>query len=108
MFQTVPGGLGKWENMPSGKVPQSLITWEKSERAVLGEEGGGDGQMGRWNSLFSAHLPSDGSSGWEQTSVSQLCDLPRQLPTAPEGQGGYCVGVSPLASSSWACAIRPP
>lgn len=46
MFQTVPGGLGKWEHMPSGKVPQSLITWEKSEKAVLGKEGEADGQAG--------------------------------------------------------------
>lgn len=44
MFQTVPGGLGKWEHMPSGKVPQSLITWEKSEKAALGKEGEADGQ----------------------------------------------------------------
>lgn len=45
MFQTVPGGLGKWENMPSGKIPPSLITWEKSEKAEPGEERGADGQV---------------------------------------------------------------
>lgn len=49
MFQTVPGGLGKWENMPSGNVSQSLIAWEKSEKAVRGRR---EGQMGKWTSLL--------------------------------------------------------
>lgn len=55
MFQTVPGGPGKWGNMPSGKVPQSLIAWEKFEKAMLGEEGGANRQI-----IFSAHLAADG------------------------------------------------
>lgn len=71
MFQTVPGGLGKWENMPSGKIPPSLITWEKSEKAEPGEEGG---QMGRWNSLCSAHLAMVAA---ESGPLCPSCTFPR-------------------------------
>lgn len=97
MFQTVPGG--KWEHMPSGKVPQSLIALEKSEKAVLGEKGGADGQVD-----FSANLASDG--GRDQVSVAQLHAPPKPASDAPESPRRlWCVS---LAGCSWSCVARTP
>lgn len=96
MFQTVPGG--KWEHMPSGKVPQSLIALEKSEKAVLGEKGGADGQVD-----FSANLASDG--GRDQVSVAQLHAPPKPASDAPESPRRlWCVS---LAGCSWSCVAGP-
>lgn len=101
MFQTVPGGLGKWGNTPSGKVPQSLIAWEKSEKAVLGEERGADGQTD-----FSAHLTWPVTEAESEVSASQLCALPKPAPDAPESPRSYSV-FSPSWPFSVLCCQGP-